>query len=1000
MSKWKNINQDRKYIPILLMLSIFLGCQEAPPNNAPEISELIIHPSQPKAGQIVLFTGIAEDIDVDPLTYKWMASGGTFLDSLGANPIQWQSPSESDSVMVYLQVSDGETTVTEAVSFFLENGVGVVAGHVSDMNTEYHLSDVVVNINGVEVVTGSDGYFRFDDVIAGENIPISAIATNYVTYASFIDVGVEENIVDISMTLLTEVGRVAGYVTDVSSGLKLAGVVVQTGNISDTTGTEGYYELYNVPNSENVPVRASLDGYNIHSSLINVTAGYNTNDIALEPNIATISGRVTSIEDDVLLEGVVVTVNQYEGITNSAGFYEIVDIPVTSNASVSASLEGYITSYSIIDIAGGANHLDLELDDNPGSLTGWVRSALDGSVLGNTSVQIGQNFFTTDITGAYAATGLETGTTLVTCTVQGFDTYTELVEINEGANTLDIELDPNIGTVTGFIRDSVAVSSLVGKLIQLGNQTTLSQTDGSFAFSNIPLGQHLLSVTLENYEDYSLVLDVLAGDNVQNIIMVPTTGKVLGIVRNSSTGAVVEGAEVSADNSSALTDEAGYFELPAVTRGSIHISCMAEFFIDSEEAITVEFGDNIHDISLQPSAGDIVGLVVDAAENTPLDGVLVTVGAMAETTDSTGTYTFANLELGSTQVEVSVDGYVGQSQLVDVQAGENTANFSLVADHGSLIGYITSDADSSPLSGVLVTAGSMSDTTGADGLYNITTLELGSIQVHTSAIGFVGQTQLVEIQVGENAANFSLVTDNGSLMGYVTDSDDMTPLDSARVILGTDTVMTDIDGYYLFESAIIGESLVLKTIRDDYYVFSDWIVLEAGENTRNITLNSNIGSLMGYITDSSTGAGLDSAQVILDTDTVRTDNSGYYEISGAVTGQNLVLNVLMADYEGYSDWIELDAGENVMDIALVADPATLMGFVRDAVSEALLDSVQIIFNTDTLMTEANGYYEFDPVLAGTADSLQVSRQGYTNQSQWLVLNPGANTVNFSLSEMD
>lgn len=921
MDKWKKINQSRKYIPILLALSIFWGCQEAPPNNPPEISELIIHPSQPKAGQIVLISGIAEDIDNDDLRYRWMASGGTFLDSLGANPIQWQSPSESDSVIVYLQVTDQETSVTKALSFFLESGVGIVAGHVKDMSTEYPLSGVVVNINGVELTTESDGYFSFTDVSAGNNIPISATAANYLTHASFMDVQVGENILEIQMTMLTELGRVAGYVTDASSGLKLAGVLVQTGDISDTTQSEGYYELLNVPNNDNVPVRASLDGYSIHSSLINVTAGYNSNDIVLEPNVATVSGRVTSKVDESPLESVVVSINQYEGITNAAGFYEIVDIPITSNASASASLEGYITTYSIVEIVGGANNLDLELDNNPGSLTGWVRSSLDGSVLGNVAVQIGQNFFTTSVTGSYEATGLQTGSTLITCTVEGYDTFTDLLEIDAGSNALDINLDPNIGNVTGFVRDSVAAVSLVGQLIQLGNVTTLSETDGSFVFEDVTLGQHLLTVNAENYQDFSFIQEVIAGTNVKNIMMIPTTGNVLGIVRNSSTGAVVQGAEVSIDDMSVVTDGNGYFEFLAVNRGSVQISCASEYFIDTEEAIIVDYGDNIHDISLLPSVGVLVGLIVDATDNAPLEGVLVTADGRIDTTDVNGLYAFGNQAVGSIQVNVAAEGFVAQSQLIEVQIGENTANFTLVAD-------------------------------------------------------------------------------NGSLIGYVTAATDMTSLELVQVILGSDTTYTDVNGYYEFDGASVGESLALKAILPDYYNYSGWIVLGAGENTADIAMDSNIGSLQGYITDSVTAAGLDSAQVIMGSDTVRTDVTGYYKIEGAGIEENLVLRVSKANYEGYSDWIVLDVGENILDIALVADPATLMGHIRDSLTEALLDSVQIIFNTDTLMTTANGYYEFDPVVAGTEDSLRVSRTGYVNDIQLLVLNPGNNTVNVDLIAID
>jgi len=759
MNEWKYISLQRKIIPILLLLLLITSCQEAQKNSAPNISDLIIYPSQPKAGQIVLLTGIADDEDGDPIAYKWMASAGTFLDTLGSNPIQWRAPVDPDSIKIYLNVTDYIVTTTASESFYLDYGVGTVAGHISDQSTGIFLDGAVVNINGAEVTTGSDGYFRFTDVISGNNIPVSANAMNYVTFADFIEVGVEENIVDISMTLLTEVGRIAGYVSHATTGVKLSGVIVQSGEIVDTTETDGYYELYNIPLSANVPVRAVLDGFDINATLINVAAGYNTHNIALTPNIATVSGRISAEVDGALLEGVVVTINQFTGTSNAAGYYEIANIPVTSNASVSAVLAGFITAHTTINILGGVNSLDLELNDNPGSLSGWVRSTLDGSVLGSVSVWVGQNYYSTSSTGAYEATGLTPGTTMVTCSVNGYETFTVLLDIEEGPNYLDIDLIPNVGSVTGFLRDSLAGVSLVGKSVNLGNLTTLSEVDGSFEFLNISVGQHLLSVSLTDYADYSIVADVLAGINVYNLLMTPTTGTVLGVIHDAFTGDLIQGATVSGAGISVETDENGVYSLSAMPIGSLQISCTKDNYSRSDEFITVSYGDNLYDI-------DLVSTVA-------------------------------------------------------------------------------------------------------------------------------------------------------TLKGFISESSSTTFLDSATLSIGLDTVLTGADGYYEFDSMIVNQSLGLKVERRNYATRIVWVILEQGENTQDVELTPNPGILKGYITDSVSETMLDSVQVIFGMDTLMTGSDGYYEFQDVLSGQQHSLRAQKTGYDNFAEWVMINAGLNVRDLSLV-----------------------------------------------------------------------------------
>jgi len=671
-----------KIIPAIFLALLVVTCQEVPVNKAPVISDLIVYPSQPKAGQVALLTGVVADEDGDPLTLKWMASGGAFLDTLGSNPIHWQAPTNPDTIKFYLEVSDAQETTTETYGFYLEAGIGTVAGHVTDASTGYLLSNVLIDIDGITSTTGEDGYFSFIDIVPGENLPLSAQATNYVTYADLIDVKAEENIVNISLTLLTEVGRIAGYVSDSVSGEKLANVIVQTGTVTDTTGIDGYYELYNVPLSENVPVRAVLGGYSIASSLITVSAGYNTNNIVLVPNIASVSGLVTAAADDASLAGVVVTINQYTDTTNVAGFYQITDIPVISNASVSVVLSGYVTTFSVVDIDGGSNHLDFVLQENPGTLSGWVRNATDGTIVAGVPVRIGQTTTTSDYEGFYQIGGLSTGPAMVICEQDGYTDFSSLVDIQAGENRLDLDLVPNVGNVVGFLRDSLANLSLGDQSVYLGNEMVTTGDDGAFSFESIALGQYSLHAEVSGYQMYSLIVNVVAGTTFQNLLLNPATATVTGVVQDELTARGIGGATITIGNSSTLSDTLGFYELSNIVLGAGQLSCTADGFSTLQAVLDVQLGTNIVNLDLTADHGRLMGFVTDSTTSLVLDSVWVILDGDSVLTGTDGYYEFEDVSTsGQFTLVAQRSGYLELQQWVSVNPGDNSLDLFLQPDN-------------------------------------------------------------------------------------------------------------------------------------------------------------------------------------------------------------------------------------------------------------------------------------------------------------------------------
>ena len=1000
----KNVSLQRKILPVLIILNVFIGCEDAVENSAPVITDLIIYPAQPKAGQTVSLTGIAEDEDGDRLAYKWVASAGTFLDSLHMNPIQWQAPPDTGNVTIYLQVSDLETTTSRSDSVYLEFGAGDVAGHVSDISNGYFLENVVVEIHDNQFTTGTDGFYYFENIIAGSNIPISATAVNYVTYAGLIEVKIEENIVDIPMTLLTEVGRIAGYISDSVTDDKLAGVAVRTGDIIDTTGIDGYYELYNVPISENVPVQATLEGYNIFSSLINVVSGYNTNNIELVPNIAAVSGRVTSEDTGNLLSGVVVTINDFSDTTNVAGYYEIQGIPAMNNASISAELAGYVTSYITVDIVGGTNTLDFSLNNNPGSLSGWVRSATNGSEIESATVMlVGLTQVLSSEDGSYSINGLSTGSRLVRCVADNYETITETIDIQPGENNLSFDMISGVGEVSGFLQDSLTGAFLPGETIELGELATTSGADGYFSFIDVPVGQNQVNVTIPMYAEYGIIVDVAIGQNTHNIMLIPSTVTLLGIVQDAVTTSALSDVQVSLGGVSDTTDANGYYELTTVPITANHVTCSLSNYTSYDNAIELDLGENILNVSLQPATGTIRGYVYNSLTSEPLETVYIHVSdTLRDSTDSEGFYQLEHLPLGqSAALEFKKSNFTDFQDWVSLSAGDNTYNVELDPTFGNVIGIVVDSINGNPLEDVTVeikidTVTVVSGQTDSDGYYSLAISEIGSAEIVADVAYYSSYVEMITVIAGETVVNIEMAPNTGRLNGQITDSESGLPIDTAMVIAGLDTTLTDESGMYLFEHVTIHENFTLKVERFGYADYSDNVQVSLGENEINVQLVPNLTSLSGIVSSSQTEAPLESVNLILGGDTVSTDVAGHYTIDSLSVGDE---HIIQAQLFGYSDFIQLivlESDENILDISMDPNRTDVSGHISDSYDGLMLESAIIILDTDTTMSNASGYYEFESVPLGIQYLLRVELPGYSTYNQPVLLDIAENVIDVQM----
>ena len=90
---------------LLCCLSFYLGCSQEEANNQPVIDRFIV-PTEVSVGARADLHIIARDLEGDPLTYAWSATGGQ-MENAVSRTVSWTAPDKAGPFTVTVYISDG-----------------------------------------------------------------------------------------------------------------------------------------------------------------------------------------------------------------------------------------------------------------------------------------------------------------------------------------------------------------------------------------------------------------------------------------------------------------------------------------------------------------------------------------------------------------------------------------------------------------------------------------------------------------------------------------------------------------------------------------------------------------------------------------------------------------------------------------------------------------------------------------------------------------------------
>ena len=398
---------------------------------------------------------------------------------------------------------------------------GSISGQVTDAEDDSAIPGAQVTDGTRTTTTDAMGEYTIANVPAGD-YEVAASKEGYQSSSMTVNIlSGSGAVANLSLTEAILAGCITGSVTDAENGSPIAGATVSDGTRTTTTDVAGEYIIGDVPPGT-CQVTASKSGYESGSALATVVSGGDAlADFSLTEvrDTGSITGLVTDAEARSPIAGATVTDGTRTTTTDALGKYTIANVPSWRMYRVTASKEGYgSSSLSVVVLPGSATLANLSLteaNDLPGSITGSVTYAENGSPIVGATVSDGTRTATTDTSGKYTIADVPSGTHQVTASKEGYGSSSMIVNVLSGSTAMaNLSLTEGIvlpGSITGLVTYAEDGSPIAGATVTDGTRTATTDTSGEYTIVDVPEGSYEVTASKEGYVSVTSTAAVVSG---------------------------------------------------------------------------------------------------------------------------------------------------------------------------------------------------------------------------------------------------------------------------------------------------------------------------------------------------------------------------------------------------------------------------------------------------------------------------------------------------------
>ncbi|GLI84555.1 hypothetical protein ANABIO32_22650 [Rossellomorea marisflavi] len=621
-----------------------------------------------------------------------------------------------------------QPNTTNIVNLFLQPNPATLSGLVFDAVDGSPLPGTVIevriagtNVLVRRVIADENGRYIISGLPSG-TFDVVAELQNYMitTNTVFLTAG-ESEVLDIPMHPFPAAvtGTVVNAVTLAPISGALVKLVIANTDIEVTsilTAADGTYTLSNIATGQYNLIFSAPGFSNV---VIPVILEPNETEVVnafLDPNPATLTGRVFDLGTGASIEGALVRVFNQDGIfitstlTDANGIYELPGI-AEGLYTVIYSATGYgAESRTVALPAGSTVTVDVGLIAESAAIQGTVRDAGTGIPIASALVQIFAIGTTVPVAsvltnqeGQYFIAGLLPDEYRVVYSAPTYQSETFVFFFTSGeTKTVDVELERVPSRILGVVTDAVtglpipnATVTLFIEGTEIAVASTTTDQDGNYLLGGLSAGSYSLRFEAFGYQTASVPVQLGFAETLTvNQALRLEFGSVIGTIREALTGEPIRNALVLAFSvngvplGSAITDINGNYLIDGLRAGPIVLVVRAVGFQSQTREVTIIGGDIIReDFNLLGDPAVITGFITDIRTGEPIPQALVqiypfgsNVPIRSTLSAQNGFYILFGLPPGRYVIRVRAFGYPekfvdvtlleGQVLRLDIQLGD------------------------------------------------------------------------------------------------------------------------------------------------------------------------------------------------------------------------------------------------------------------------------------------------------------------------------------------
>ena len=395
---------------------------------------------------------------------------------------------------------------------------GSIKGTVKNTKGPF-IENCIISLNptGKSQVTNTNGTFEFENLDPA-SYTLTFTKEGYSNQQKNVEV-LSGKTINIDVVLVDAYGAIKGLVKN-SDGISMDGCIVSLNPIgkSQITDTNGCFEFTKLPPGS-YTLTFKKEDYSDSQKVAVVSVGETTNvDVVLIDAYGAIKGLVKKL-DGTFIEGCIVSLNPTgkSQVTGNNGSFEFLKLP-PDNYSLTFSKVGYSDQEKRTEVVlGEVANIDVILESVYGTIKGFVKDKKDGHTIENCQISLSPGGITkmTGVDGAFVFDKLNSGEYIIAYKKDGYVDETKAVTITSGQTVdADAALRSAYGTIKGAVKD-IDNQSGIGKClvsISPGDQSLMTEEDGSFTFERFPIGEYTLEFKKTGYSSATKRAKVEGGE--------------------------------------------------------------------------------------------------------------------------------------------------------------------------------------------------------------------------------------------------------------------------------------------------------------------------------------------------------------------------------------------------------------------------------------------------------------------------------------------------------